>query len=227
MKNKFLSAITLLALVSILFGCKKDNYDPPGSKLSGRVVYQNQPVGVRSNGVQLELWQSGFQLFTKIAVYIAQDGTFSASLFDGDYKLTRLKGNGPWADNTDTINVQVRGNTTVDVPVDPYFITKSETFTKRGSNINASVTLQRVNTTRNLELVRLYIGQTIITDQNNNAAINEKLASAITDITQPITLSAAIPSGLAGKDYVYARVGVKTAGVAELLYSQPQKVALK
>jgi len=227
MKNNFLSAITVFALISIIAGCKKDNFDPPSSTLTGRVVYQNQPVGVRSNGVQLEIWQAGYQLFTKIPVYVAQDGTFSAVLFDGDYKLTRLRGNGPWADKTDTIAVQVRGATAIDVPVDPYFITKTETFAKSGTNINTSFTIQKVNTTKNLELVRLYIGQTMIVDQTNNAAIAEKAASAITDLTQPITLTAAIPAALASKDYVYARVGVKTVGVAELVYSMPQKVSLK
>jgi len=227
MKNNYLSIISLLVFISILSGCKKDNYDPPTSKLTGRVVYQNQPIGVRSNGVQLEIWQRGFQLFTKVPVYIAQDGTFSAALFDGDYKLTRLTGNGPWADNTDTINVSVRGTTAIDVPVDPYFIVKTETYAKSGNTINASFSLQRVNTTKNLELVRIYIGQTLITDQNNNAANTQRLAAAITDPTQPITLSATIPAALTGKDFVYARIGVKTVGVAELAYSMPQKIALK
>src|SRR4030095_14645758 len=160
MRNIFFSTLSIAILV-LVTGCKKDNYDPPTSQLTGRVVFQGQAVGVRSNIIQLELWQSGYQLYTKIPVNVAQDGTFSAALFDGDYKLTRLKGNGPWADNTDTIAVQVRGATTVDVPVDPYFLTKSETITKAtATTINATFSLQRVNTTKNLELVRLYIGQT-------------------------------------------------------------------
>jgi hypothetical protein len=228
MKNNFQIIVILLVLFGSGLGCGKDNFDPPESTLSGRVVYQSQPIGVRSDGVQLELWQRGFQLFSKIPVYVAQDGTFSVSLFDGDYLLTRLKGNGPWADNTDTILVSVRGNTTVDVPVDPYFIIKSETFTKSGNDINVSFNLQRVNTSRNLEAVRLYIGQTLLTDQNRNEANVQKAASAITDLSQPVTLTATIPASLLTKqNYVFARVGVKTVGVAELAYSMPQKIALK
>lgn len=144
--------------------CEKDNYDAPASTLTGRVVYQDQPLGVRSDGVQLELWQSGYSLFTKIPVYVAQDGTFSASLFDGNYKLTRLRGNGPWADNTDTINIQVKGGTTVDVPVDPYFVIRNDNVQRSGNAINATFNIQRVNTTKDLEYVRLYVGQTMITD---------------------------------------------------------------
>jgi hypothetical protein len=52
-------------------------------------------------------------------------------------------------------------------------------------------------------------------------------AADITDITQPVTLTVAIPPSLSAKGYVYARVGVKTAGIAEMLYSQPQKIDLQ
>ena len=226
MRNIFFSTVSL-AILALVTGCKKDNYDPPTSQLTGRVVFQGQPVGVRSNIIQLELWQSGYQLYTKIPVNVAQDGSFSSMLFDGDYKLTRLKGNGPWADNTDTIMVQVRGATTVDVPVDAYFVVKSESFQKNGSNITTTFSLQRGNTSKNLEEVRLYLGRTTIIDQNNNDAVVTKTAATITDITQPINLSVAIPASLASKDYVFARVGVKTAGVSELAFSMPQKIALK
>jgi len=225
--RKIFLATTSLLLIIFLAGCEKDNFEPPKSMLSGRVVFQGQPVGVRSNGVQLELWQPGYQLYTKIPVYVAQDGTFSAMLFDGNYKLTRLKGNGPWADNTDTIDVQVKGTTTVDVPVDAYFVVKGETFQKSGSNINATFSLQRGNTSKNLEEVRLYLGRTTIVDQNNNDAVVTKSAGTITDPTQTINLSVGIPASLAGKDYVFARVGVKTAGVSELAFSMPQKISLK
>lgn len=214
------------AAIILLTACKKDNYTPPSSQLTGKVVYQGQAVGVRSNGVQLELWQHGYQLFTKIPLYIDQDGSFSATLFDGNYKLVRLKGNGPWADNADSIDVTVKGNTVIDVPVDPYFIIKNEAFQKNGSNIDATFTVQAVNTSKSLELVRLYLGQTIITDQNNNAANVQKAAAAI-NLTQPVTLSAAIPAALTGKDYVFVRLGVKAAGVQELYYTAPQKIMLK
>lgn len=226
MKRLYLFNITILSIL-LLAGCKKDNFKEPASILNGRVVYQGEKLGVRSNGVEMELWQPGFQLYNKIRVFVAQDGTFSASLFDGKYKLTRLRGNGPWADNTDTINVTVSGTTTVDVPVDPYFVLKNESFQKSGSNLNGTVRLQRVNTTKNLEYVRIYLGQTMITDQNNNLATATVNASAITDLSQPVNLTVAIPAALADKEYGYVRIGVKTVGVQELLYTQPQKIQLK
>lgn len=225
MKIKAILYIASAAII-LLTACKKDNYAPPSSQLTGKVVYQGQPIGVRSSGIQLELWQRGYQLFTKIPVYVDQDGSFSATLFDGNYKLVRLKGNGPWADNTDSIDVTVKGNTIIDVPVDPYFIIKNASVQKNGSNIDATFTVQAVNTSKSLELIRLYLGLTTITDQNNNAANVSKAAAAI-DITQPVTLSASIPAAATNKGYVYVRLGVKTAGVQELYYTAPQKVLLK
>ena len=190
-------------------------------------MYGKQPLSLRSNGVQLELWQHGYQLFSKIPVYVNQDGTFSAKVFDGNYKLTLLKGNGPWADQTDSIDVTVKGSNQVDVPVNPYFTINNETFQKNGTTITATFNLQKVDTSRALDLARIYIGQTLITDQNNNAANAQKTASEITDLSQPVTLSLDVPASLAAKDYVYVRVGVKAAGVAELLYSPPQMITLK
>jgi hypothetical protein len=220
----FLAAIITAGLVS---SCVKDNKPEPKSVLKGRVVYEGQPVGVRSNGVQLEIWQRGYQLFTKIPVHINQDGTFSASLFDGDYKLVRLRGNGPWVDNTDTINVALRGTQELDVPVTPYFVFKNDTYSKGEGKVSATFNLEQVNTSRNLERVNLYIGTTMIVDPNNNAGNAQQVAANITDLTKPITLTATLSAALAGREYVYARIGVKTSGVGEMLFGAPQKIMLK
>jgi len=225
---KIIQYIGALLTVSVLaIACKKDNYEAPKSRLTGRVVYQGQALGVRSNGVELELWQHGYAFFTKIPVFVNQDGTFSTLLFDGDYKLVRLRGSGPWVDNTDSIDVRVSGNTVVDVPVVPYFIIRNETFQKNGTtSVTANFNLQQVNTSQPLEKVKIYLGQTTIVDEVNNASSAEKAAAAITDLSQPISLTANIPADIASKGYVYARVGVKAVGVGEVLYTQPVKISL-
>jgi hypothetical protein len=206
--------IKYILLIAILIaGCKKDNYEKPSSVLTGRVVYNKETLGLRSNGVQLELWQHGFELFTKIPVYVAQDGTFSASLFDGAYKLVLRQGNGPWKNNSDSLDVTVNGTTNIDVTVQPYFIIKNATFTKSATNITSVVTVESVNTGLPLESVSLYVGNTDIVDQVNNAGS----VSVVPDISAPVTLSITSTAP-------FARVGVKTAGVAELVYSQVEKL---
>lgn len=220
-------ALFLTVAAASITGCKKDNYEAPASTLKGQVVYQDQPISLRSNGVQLELWQPGFELSTKIPIYVAQDGTFSASVFDGKYKLVRLLGNGPWINNTDTVDVNVNGATEVKVEVMPYFMIKNANMAQSGTNLTASFSLQQINNSLPLDGVTLYLGTTTIVDQVNNVATAVKPASQITDLTQPITLTVAIPPSLSAKGYLYARIGAKTAGVAELIYTMPQKVELK
>lgn len=214
-----------IALLLFVIGCKKDNKEPPSSVISGRIVYQNQPLSVRSGGVELELWQYGYQLRNKIPVYVKQDGSFSAKVFNGNYKLTLLRGNGPWAEKTDSIDVQ--GGSNVDVTVDPYFIISNASFTRSNDVVTATFNLQQVNQTRTLEAARLYIGQTTIVDQNNNAANVSKPAAQITDLSQPVTITATVPAGLQSKSSIFVRVGVKTSGVAELLYTLPFELTTK
>ncbi|SDF16208.1 Protein of unknown function [Dyadobacter soli] len=229
MKSKIIQCIPalLLALVVGLSGCEKDNRTEPKSVLKGRVVFDGQPVGVRSNGVQLELWQRGYQLFTKIAVHINQDGTFSASLFDGNYKLVRLRGNGPWTDNTDSIDVELRGSKEIDVPVNPYFVLKNDVYAKGEGKVSATFNVQQIATGRTIERVNLYIGTTTIVDPNNNVANAQEVAANLTDLSKPVTLTVNIPAAHASREYIYARVGVKTSGVGEMLFGTPQKIMLK
>jgi hypothetical protein len=226
MKTKdFLYSFLILG-ITLITACAKDNFEPPKSKLTGRLVYNGEPIGVRSGGVAFELWEHGHQLFSSIPLNIAQDGSFSAMLFDGDYKLVRAKGSGPWIDVSDSIDVSLNGSATLDVPVQPYYIVKDISFVKDGSDVKATFTIQTVNNSKALELVRLYIGPNLILDQTNNTARKEAARSAI-NIAQPVTLSVTIPASLASENYIFARVGIKTSGIAELLYSPSLKVQLK
>ncbi|HET9504390.1 MAG TPA: DUF3823 domain-containing protein [Hymenobacter sp.] len=215
--------ITLLAGLGLLAAsCEKDNITPPTSMLTGRVTFQNQGLNVRGGGsVQLELWQRGEFNRTKIPIYLAQDGTYSAALFDGEYKLTRLRDNGPWANNTDSITVQVKGNTVVDVPVQPYFTIGAATIAKSGSNVTANFPITKVGT-RDIQSATLYLGYTQFVDVSNQFKSADKFATDLTNLSQPVNLSVALPTNYSGP--IYARVGVRTNGVGELIYSPVQKI---
>ena len=89
---KIISNIFSVILLLVLFsGCGKDNFDAPESKLVGRVTYQGQALNLRGTGeaVQLQLYQDGYEKNDPISVFVGQDGTFSALLFDGEYRLTK------------------------------------------------------------------------------------------------------------------------------------------
>jgi len=236
MKRYFI-LILIVTSVLLYYGCKMDNYDPPKSMLTGTIVYNGIPVGVRSNGTQLELWQYGFKLRSKIAVYIAQDGTYSTRLFDGNYKLVRLAG-APWANMpTDSIDVTVKGNTVVDVPVTPYFVITGETFTLNkavgDTNITATCSITKVGTS-NISNLTLYIGITNIVDNTNTAQSAAISGAALTDLSTPKTVKVKLISTgttplifMNQRPYVYARLGIQISGVGERYFTPVQKITLQ
>jgi len=212
-------SISLLFLLIASASCEKDNYAPPSSTLTGKVVYNDQPVGLRSGGVQLELWQPGYVLFTKIPVHVDQDGTFSVSVFDGDYRLSFLAGNGPWAVSRDSIMVNVKGSTAVEVPVRPYFIIRNQSVTREPGRLSSVFNLEKIDESRTLQFAGLYIGTTAVLDNINNKQKVEVQAAGISSLTAPIKIDATLSAALAGRDYIFARIGVKTSGVNEMIFS--------
>jgi hypothetical protein len=223
--KKLISLVPII-LGFLLAGCEYDNYDKPGTELSGNVVYNSQNIGVRSNGNQLELWQDGYDLCTKLPVYISWDGTFHAKVFDGEYKIVRL-GGAPWENQTDTILITVRGNTEVDVPVIPYFIVPSDVVYRKATNtVTAKFAIQKVSNSATLESASLYLNKSIITDQNYNDANVSVPASEIT-LGHELAITVNIPEVLTSADYIFARVGIKTSGVGERYYTIPEKISMK
>lgn len=218
---KFLVPLLILSFAS----CEIDNYDPPTSMLTGTVTYNGEPIGVRSGGVQLELWQPGFALNTKIPVNVDQEGRFAASLFNGTYKLTFLAGNGPWVVSTDTIVVNLDGSADITVPATPYYTISDETVARNGENIEASFRVLAVNDSKALQNVGLYIGTTAILDNiNNELKVEELPAADISSLDEPINLSVGLGADLSSRSYVFARIGVRTAGVNEMLFSPVFKI---
>jgi len=226
MKFKILTLITAAASLFLASCSEYDNFDAPEVTLTGKVVYQGKAISVRNNGPQLELWQDGYPLRSAITVYMNQDGSFSAKLFAGQYKLVR-RADAPWLQQaTDTIRVNLTGNTNIDVPVTPYFTITNETFQKSGNTINASFVVNKVVQTANVELVRLYLGKSVLTDQvQREVRVDGSVPSLV--FGAQTSLSADIPDNLKSLDFIYARVGVKTTTAGEYVYSPVQKIALK
>lgn len=224
MNTRLLLIAALLCL--LLAGCEYDNFDAPNATLTGKVVYNGNPVGVRTNGTQLELWQDGYQLYSKIAVHIAHDGTYSASLFNGRYKLVRLAG-APWeAQSNDTIVIDVQGNTVQDVPVTPYFVIRNESFQKGAGTITAKFTVDKVVQSADVQSINLYLGKNILTDHNKSEKTEELDLSGFIAGNE-MTITANIPASLVSDDYLFARIGVRSSLSNEYYYTQVQKISLK
>lgn len=213
----------LCVFIITLTSCGYDNYDPPGSQLSGKFVYEGTQVGVRHDVDALQLYEPGWQNFAPINVHVNQDGTFSALLFDGDYKLVMTHGNAPWVDHSDTIDIQMRGSQSIEVEVIPFFMIRNENIKLEGSNTaTATFKLEQIVESRQLQYVSLYIGETQFVD--NRFKLKEERLNTVEDFNEPITLSVDL-SGL-NKNLVFARIGVKTEGSSELLFSQVKQIDL-
>lgn len=219
MKKYILGISAFLTL--LITGCGKDNYDEPTSILTGKIVSEasKQVIGVKNQsegGVKIQLWQDGYELHTSIEVSVNQDGTFSASLFDGTYKVVTTDNNGPWINDRDTVVVQVRGNTTVEYPVRPYFELKNEKFNIEGNTLTATFDVAQVNAIqdRGISEVSLYVGNTVFVDDS----FNKKKVNATTAATGSNTITMDI-SDLSSNAVLYARVGVKINGVEQRLYT--------
>jgi hypothetical protein len=242
--------LPLILLFSVLGGCKKDNREPPTSTLTGTVLVEGTkiPVGVASNGTQLELWQYGYALRNKIAVHIDQDGTFSAKLFDGSYKLVRLSG-APWANNTDSIDVNINGSAVVEVPVKPFFTLGNDTYTYAAADtsLTATFTVGRLDATKAADRVSFSIGLTNFVDAQTNqipipTATNDK-TPASNYLTAPTVIKIPLnPNRYTGtsnaelrrqltlalqKGYLFGRAGVRTTGITQRYYTQVKEIPLK
>lgn len=227
----------ILLLLSVVFAsCEYDNYEAPKSMLQGRVVYNGEPIHVATNEVNIELWEPGWQLRNRIDVAVAQDGSYSASLFDADYKLMFRRNQGPFRmklnpeTNSDTVLVSVRGNTIRDIEVMPYYMIRSPQIALVSGVVNATASLEKIimdENARDIERVSLYLNRTQFVDQRGeyNLARTDMAAGDITDMNN-ISLSLPVPELVRSQSYVYARIGVKIQGVEHMIFSPVQQLRL-
>jgi len=232
MKIKF--HYIIIALLIATTGCKKDNYDAPSAKLSGHLVYKGEHVNVEFNQVPFQLFQPGFGLSGPISGTFDQDGAYSALLFNGNYKFTISANQGPflWKEvapgKRDTLAVSVNGDQTLDIEVTPFYMVRQPVFTAAASNITTTFNIEKVVTdvnAKDIESVSLYINKTQFVSGNNdnNIARTDRAGASITSLNN-ISMSVAIPAMVPTQKYVFARIGIKIAGVEDMIFSPIVKV---
>jgi hypothetical protein len=225
--------LCILAAIATVTSCKKDNYAAPQSILSGHLVYQGEAIPVENNQVPFQLYQYGFGKVGPVSQTFAEDGGYSAVLFDGDYKIIIPNGQGPFlwkqtaGGNPDTVNVTLKGDQTVDLEVTPYYMIRNPQIAAAGGNISASFKAEQIITDANaksIEKVGIYINTQQFVSTTFNKAFTE-LAGA--DIADPnnISISVAIPVLVPAQNIIFARIGLKIAGVEDMIYSPLQQIS--
>jgi len=217
-----------------MLSCKKDNYDAPSSKLSGRLVYKGEAVNVEYDRVPFEMYEYGFGKVGPINGSITQDGMYNHLLFDGDYKFVIRPGQGPFlwpqtSGKADSINIGVKGSTILDIEVTPYYMIRTPQIAKGGTGITASCKAEKIITDaingKNIERVSLYINKTQFVSGTDNIAKTDLAGSAITDPNN-INMSVTVPTISPTQTYVFARIGLKVAEVEDMIFSPLTKIQL-
>lgn len=167
MKIIFSTVLHALLLLVLFTGCGLDNYDEPGSLLTGKVVYNGEAIHVRGTAerVRLQLYQDGYQKYEPIDVFVGQDGSFSAMLFDGTYKMVTRNNNGPWVNSRDITTFAVRGNTVQNMEVTPYYtITNANMKVAGGESVTATFTVNQIVQDREIDRIILLVNKTQFVD---------------------------------------------------------------
>lgn len=233
-KNRVNFFLSVAICSFILASCSKelDNRSYPESRISGRFLYDGQPVqimGTSSDVVgtnMLQLTQTGPGQFLNgyIKMFAKGDGSYTILTFDGDYQLAITPGKGPWLP-TDPIDISLKGNVDeANFNVTPYFWMSDYNSSFTDSVFTASFNLEKVVPTAELEKVVIYFSPTSIVDITSKfveRSFTELTPGNVTISFDLKTLSDADKEHLGLTGFIFARVGVKTVGVADLLYSTP------
>ena len=231
MNNRFYFLIPAMLFI-FLASCKKDNYEAPEADFTGRLVYKGEALNIQHGNLNFELWQPGFGNNGAIDVNVNQEGSFSAKLFSGDYKLVFSNNQGPffWPKNArgaqDTIAVNINGNKTLDIEVMPYYMIRDAVINATAGKVNAVLKLEKIitdNNAKNVERVTLYLNKTQFVDGSNNLGLQNLTGAALTDLNN-LALVVNIPTIVPTQNYVYARVGVKIQGVEDMIFTPVSKI---
>lgn len=234
MKFKF-HYIILMALIVIAASCKKDTFEPPQSYLKGRLVYNGQALNLEYAQVPIQLYQSGFGKKGAITGTAAQDGSYSFLLFNGDYKLIIPGVQGPFrwnqtTDSRDSLSVTVSGDQTLDLQVTPYYLVENAQYSVNGRDITVNFDINKVITDANakdIESVTLYINKTqFVSAAGDGNVVNTGMAGTEITSLNDLTLTATVPNLTPTQNYVFVRVGLRIAGVEDMIFSPLQKITM-
>lgn len=232
MKIKFHYIIILAAMLAGSSCSKLDNIKPPSITLKGQLMYKGTPIGVEYNQVPFRLYQTGYGGNSPITGTFDQDGNYSVLTFNGNYKFTIPGGQGPfqWKElpsgGRDTVAIALSGDQTVNIEVTPYYMITNSAITASGNNVAAKFGIQKIitdATAKNIQTVSLFVNKTQFVSAADHAAEVDLDGSAITDMSN-ISLSVAKPTFAITQNYVYARVGIRIAGVEDMIFSPLVKV---
>ncbi len=215
---------TVIACLSLMYSCEKDNYDAPDAAIQGRILDQNgQPLQTEQGASNMRIkmeelsWQKGDEDVSITPTYlnVKQEGTYiNTKLFSGVYKMTPVEGPFfPYDERGDTVTIA--GSVTKDFTVIPYLQVEwvTEPYLDGSNYIKAAVRFTR-NTKEgvaqpNLNNAIFCIATTQYVGNNNydSQLISGTVAISNSQEGQTINLSTSRAVKYTNTTY-YVRVGI-------------------
>lgn len=250
---------TLKYILAIIFfpaifftGCEYDNYDEPGTLLSGQLKCDGEALNTRQK-VLFKLYQYREDGYVaagskSIDVSVNQEGKFSALLFPGRYKMVIDTLNGgvfhvyDWLNypkneqgKVDTLYFNLDGNKTMDFEVRPFYKVNNFQAIYRNDSIIGTFSIEKLTEITEaskvgFRQVTMRLGPTM--HINNDTPLTFAKSGATVDT--PIEIKASLKDYYTNahyknnyRNYAYARIAISLrlkGAEQELLYSPVIKV---
>ena len=145
------------ALAIFAVSCTLDNYDMPDSSLTGRFADKVTGENIQCdiyNGTTIQYIEDGYtQLQSNV---VKADGSYSiGQMFAGKYSVFPIYTN---FEKTDTVKIDVKGNTRYDFMVEPYIRIKNVSILKSGlTKVTASFTIEQSNLDHGVMKVGMFL----------------------------------------------------------------------
>ena len=220
--KKIMKATVLLAGAWLMQGCGLDNYDEPEAQFSGRVTYQGEPLQLRHGSTKFDLEQDSYELGDKIEVAIAQEGTFAARIFPGEYRFVPRPGNGPWTDDCQPVEFTIKGGKQLDFEVVPYYLLRNSNITLSGNTLNGVCSVKSIAGGKAIEAMTLFVGKTrFVDDRGGRSVVTSNFEQPAEGVNN---ISVNIKEIVDKYPVLYARIGLKIHGVDERIYTEIVKI---
>jgi len=178
---KIKTILILIASIGFLTSCELDEFDEPTSELYGSIIDEATGELVGQDiirGGELELREYGYDPVSPQFMNYKVDGTFRDSkLFASTYSVLPIKTN---FFPLDTLEVNIKGKTKLDLMVTPYIRVKNVNISKTGNIITATFSLEQTGGS-NVKKIGLYAGadanvgepmRIVKAEQDINAVVN-------------------------------------------------------
>jgi hypothetical protein len=115
---------------------------------------------------------------------------------------------------------------TLDLDVIPYYMIRTPKFAAASGKVTASFKVDKIitdATAKDIQEVVLYINKTQFVSEGDNNGRTSISGSAITDPNN-INMEVNIPAMVPAQNYIFARIGLKIAGVEDRIFSPVEKL---